>query len=451
MKKVFLLLIITLLGEGVWAQDTKKITVSPDLHFRTFWMSTTYPDDFRDDYALGASLNIGGKLVYEGFQLHAGYRVFGNLVSSDIWERDPESGRFNRYETGLFDLLNPGDDFFGKLEILNVSYKTDKWGVQIGRFGINTSWINPQDGRLSPTGVEGGNVWFAPNSAWRISAWFINRMSVRGTSQWLGIGESIGVYPKGRDEFGNPSAYFGNTDSDFISIFEISRTTEKLGKVHFNQTLTQNIFNTITLDWQKSWEVKEGAILTGGIQAGFQHGIGTGGAERDDLRYKNPKDANGYLSLMVSHKRKGWTNKMAFTYLDGNGRWLSPREWGKDPWFTFIPRERNEGFESVLAGVYSTEYSFPDSPFSIYAMIGLHRLPDINDAMANKYNFPSYRQLNFGAKYQPFKSKRSGIHLLVMNKEALGNDDLTSGQRYNKVEMWHVNVMINYYLTSFKP
>ncbi len=433
------------------AQDNPKILFKPHIHFRTFWMNTTYGGDFKDDYALGTSLNLGGKANYKGFEFHAGYRIFGNVTSSNIWDPDPATGQMNRYETGLFDLLNPGDDFFGKLELFSLKYENDKWGAQVGRFGINTPWINPQDGRLSPTGIEGLSFWVNPES-WKIQAWWINRMSLRGTSRWLHIGNSIGVYPKGRDILGMPSEYPGNTSSDYIFILHVTKDFESGNKLEIDQTLVQNVFNTFTINWDNSWDgPKEGAKWISTLQTGFQHGIGQGGNKLPGFRYKSPSDRNAYISGSFGLRNSSWTHKIGLTYLGGDGRWLSPREWGRDPWTTFIPRERNEGFESVFASTWYSQYSFKNFPLSVYGHFGIHILPDIDDAAANKYNFPSYRQINLGLRYNPETFGRLNFHLIAMNKEALSNDPLKGNQRYNKVGLWHVNLMINYYLNHFKP
>jgi len=103
-------------------QSEKKLEFSPGVHLRMFWMSTNYSSDFKYDYALGTSLNLGTKLTYaKKLQLMVGYRFFGNLWSSDLSALDPLSQNGNRYEVGLFDLLNKEDRFFGKLENLSLS------------------------------------------------------------------------------------------------------------------------------------------------------------------------------------------------------------------------------------------------------------------------------------------------------------------------------------------
>ena len=446
MRLFWFSLFLILPSLGFSQESEKAIKILPDVHFRSFWMSTSYPSDFRDDYALGATLNLGAKIHYrEHLKFQIGYRSFANMVSSEISASDPFSGQLNRYETGLFDLLNPQDRFFGKLETLSIEYTKSKWGVKLGRMGINTDWINAQDGRLSPTAVEGVQFWLAPSSSWKINLHGLTRMSIRGSSSWADIGENVGIYPVGRTVAGKPAQYFGNTVSDWIGIWEIDHRTNVMD-LHFSQTLVHNISSTYWGRLEKNLPIREKEKILLGFQTGFQHGIGSGGNEDPVFQYKDPKDQNWAVSGRVGYSNSRWITHLNYTKVGGKGRWLSPREWGKDAWYTFIPRERNEGFEKVDAIVGYLEYKFPKNKIDLYAHLGFHYLSDLDDVAGNKYAFPSYRQLNIGAKYKPAKIKNLDFHLLLMNKESLEKWSLSPNQRYNKVEMVHVNVIVNWRL-----
>lgn len=430
---------------GLAQNEEKKISVNPDFHFRTFWMNTHYPgQDLKEDYALGMSIYLGGVLKYdEKWKLQLGYRTFANVASSAIGEPDPETGQPNRYETGLFDLLDTGDKFFGKLETFSIEYATGKIGVKVGRMEINSDWINAQDGRLSPTAVEGINAWFAPDSVWKFSVWGITKMSIRGSSEWLSVGETVGIYPVGRAISGKPAQYFGNTDSDWLGIWEVDRKLGKDAKIHFSNTIADNLFSTYWAGFEKNRRVESG-IFTFGLQGGFQHGLGQGGNAVEDLKYKNPEDRNYAVSGRLGWKNRKWTTHLNYAHVGGKGRWLNPREWGKDAWYTFVPRERNEGFEAVDAVVAYIEYGFGQTPISIYSHLGFHWLADTNNAAANKYNFPSYRQVNGGLKYRPSKLRNLDFHFLIVSKGPLGRTELTPNQVYNKVEMLHFNGIVNW-------
>ena len=425
--------------------EEKKIDIRPEVHFRTFWMNTTYSDSkFKSDYALGMSLNLGAKINYtKHWSLQLGYRTFANVMSSDIWAQDPLTGQVNRYETGLFDLLDTRDRFFGRLETLSLSYSKDQFGVQAGRMGINTDWVNAQDGRLSPTAVEGVHAWFAPSKRWKIGIWAIGRMSIRGSSEWLGMGETVGIYPQGRTVLGKPGNYLGKTESDWLSIIEADAQLRNGGKLHFSHSLAQNLFSTTWGSFEKNKKIETSTIIFG-VQSGLQYTVGDGGNSDLNLAYKEPGDLNYALSGRIGWRNERWITHLNYTHIGGKGRWLSPREWGKDAWYTFIPRERNEGFESVDAMVGYVEYRFEKVPIQVYAHGGVHWLSEVTNAAANKYNFPSYRQMNIGLKLQPKRVKNLDFHLILVSKEPLSSEKLTPNQIYNKVELLHFNGILNW-------
>lgn len=423
----------------------KKFEVAPDIHFRMFWMSTAYPGDYKDDYALGSSLSLGTKLNYaKNLEFRVGYRVFANLWSSSLTALDPVSGGSNRYEVGLFDLLNEDDRFFGKLENLSIGYSTTNWGARLGRMAIATDWINAQDGRLSPTGIEGVNVWLSTVTKWKLSVWGIGKMSVRGTSEWLSLGESIGVFPVGRNPDGEASQYAGKTESDWIGVLEIEKEWEGVSFAMSN-TLVQNISNTVWAKSERKWKnEKAGITWLWGVQGGFQSGLGNGGNENPIFQYKNPNDRNWAVSTRLGFKTSDWNVNLNYTKSGGKGLWLSPREWGKDAWYTFIPRERNEGFSSLDALTGFAEYSIPNTTVKPFVHFGFHWLPALESPSENKYNMPSYRQINLGVKYSPKAISKLDFQLLLMNKESLVNQDLKANQEYNKVRMIHVNGILNW-------
>lgn len=436
----------------VHAQNTeekKKVVIEPVLSFRSFWMNTTYPNhDFRNDYALGLTSILGGKLtVLKKWQLQSGYRVFANALSSDFWLPDPVTGQANRYESGLFNLLDPKDRFFGRLELLSLGYSQSRFGVKVGKMGIQSDWVNAQDGRLSPTVVEGVQVWYAPNDIWKVHAWGITRMNVRGSKDWLMVGETLGLFPQGRRISGNPATYFRNTSSSWLGIWELEGKMDEGKTIRFSQTYAANLFSTYWATFEKTSKKLQGT-WTIGIQGGLQHGLGEGGNLLPELQYKNPRDLNFAISSKINLKKGPWEAQLSATQVGGKGRWLSPREWGKDAWYTFIPRERNEGFETVTAMVGFASYRMVDFPLNLYTYGGIHILPSVQNSEANKYNFPSYRQHNLGLNYTPKKIKNLDFHLILMIKEPLSSKKLIPIQQYNKVDLWHFNALINWKLVQ---
>ena len=448
----FFIILLALHSHLVHAQVTeaeKKVVFEPELSFRSFWMNTSYTNEaFRGDHALGLTSLVGGKLIVsKKWEFQAGYRIFANALSSDFWVPDPVTGQSNRYESGLFNLLDPQDRFFGRLELLSLSFSQPKFGFKVGKMGIQTDWVNAQDGRLSPTVVEGVHAWFVPTTNWKLSGWAISRMNVRGSKDWLLVEETIGLFPQGRSPFGRPAAYLGNTKSPWLGIWELEGKMKGGKSLRFSHTYAANLFATYWATFEKTSKNTLGTWASG-IQSGMQHGLGDGGNSDSQKQYKNPSELNFAVSAKLNWKKGPWETQLSATQVGGKGRWLSPREWGKDAWYTFIPRERNEGFETVTAAVGYVSYRLVEIGMQVYTYAGIHILPDPLDAAANKYNFPSYRQHNFGLRYVPKKLKNLDFHLILVVKEPLTNQNLSAVQQYNKVDLLHFNGIINWKLAK---
>lgn len=453
MKILILFFISTLFPLSGFAQETDtlrsktKNPVQGTLGFRSYWMSTSYWEDFKGDFALGQSaflrLNTN---EYKGFSLQGRYAVFGNVWSSDLTAKEPTTGNFNRYEVGLFDVNNPSDRLFGKVEELQIRYHSAKFDVVAGRMNINTPFINTQDGRLSPTFMEGVRLDFEPDKKNRFSAQVIGRMSPRSTSEWFNIGETVGIYPEGQSEFGGPSNYKGNTDSKFIAVTDWQHRTESAIQVQVNHTYVANISSTVFSQALKDWQLANGNnTFVTGLQFIVQNGVGEGGNPELDKRFKNPADLNFILGGRVGIKSKKSVWLLNYTRIDGKGRFLHPREWGKDPFFTFIPRERNEGFERVDAVTTYFQRNILEKGLQFYGFAGLHFLPDPSDIESNKFAFPSYAQANLGGRYSP-KGWGKGIdfHMILMSKLNIKSGELKPKWIYNRVNMVHVNFIVNY-------
>jgi hypothetical protein len=437
---------VTIAQETDPVNKKAKIPISGEIGLRSFWMSTSYWEDFKGDFALGQSAYIQMKTAsYKGFSFEGRYTVFGNIWSSDLLARDPVTQNFNRYEVGLFDVLDPADRFFGKIEALQIRYNSEKFQAVLGRMDINTPFINPQDGRLSPTFVEGLRLNFQPDQKNSFSADIIGRMSPRSTSGWFDIGETIGIYPVGQSEMGQPSNYQDNTFSDYFTVLDWQHRFDHGLQLQVNHTYVDNISSTYLTQLMKDWDVpgKKNKLVTG-LQATLQHGIGEGGNPEPEKRFKNPDDINMVISGRLGIKNSKSLLFFNYTRIDGRGRFLNPREWGRDPFFTFIPRERNEGYNQVDAFTTYYQRNIPEKGLQLYGFAGLHFLPDPSDAELNKYAFPSYAQANLGSRYSPKWGNGLDFHFILMSKINLKSGDMRPQWIYNKVNMVHVNLMVNY-------
>ena len=123
-----------------------------------------------------------------------------------------------------------------------------------------------------------------------------------------------------------------------------------------------------------------------------------------------------------------------------------PREWGREPFFTFMPRERNEGFGDVHAIMGKVNYNIPKIRIKTSLSGGYYKLPDVKNYRLNKYGVPSYTQVNADVRYA-FNKVLKGLEaqLLVVGKLNSGETYNNKKFEFNKVNMVLYNFVLNYH------
>ena len=134
-----------------------------------------------------------------------------------------------------------------------------------------------------------------------------------------------------------------------------------------------------------------------------------------------------------------------YTHITGDDRYLMPREWGKEPFYTFIPRERNEGLGNLHAVVLRSGLNLMNSKFKTGLAYGYYQLPDVKEYRLNKYGMPSYHQLNLDASYA-FSNFLRGLEVkaIVAYKLNAGNTYNNLKYVYNKVNMVNLNLILDF-------
>ena len=123
-----------------------------------------------------------------------------------------------------------------------------------------------------------------------------------------------------------------------------------------------------------------------------------------------------------------------------------PREWGRDPFFTFLPRERNDGLGDVSAIVGKANYTISKTRIKISMGVGYYQLPDVKNYTLNKYGLPSYTQINLDIRYT-FGKVLQGLEaqFLMAGKSKIGETYNNSKFVINKVNMEQYNFVLNYH------
>ncbi len=417
-------------------------------HFRYFFMATDNASPYRDYYAHA----IGGGIKYEtapfhGFRLGvSGFFAF-NIGSSNLSDPDPLTGQMNRYEIGLFDIEDPANrNDIDRLEELYLQYEKKKTSIRLGRQLLNTPFINLQDGRMRPTEVSG--VWAETNmgSSTRIQAGFLYKVSPRSTVNWYDIGSSIGVYPTGVNPNGQRSGYAGEIESKGIVLAGVNHKWPGGTELKIWNQFVENVFNTtlVQADWKTKAKVNSRWLA--GLQFIQQNAIKSGGNADPTHTYYEPRGSARTFGARVGLESNRWETNLNYNRITSAGRYLMPREWGREPFFTFMPRERNEGLGDVHALVLRVGYKIPAQRIKLAAAAGYFNLPDVKNYALNKYGVPSYAQINLDLRYE-FGGWIHGLdaQLLAVYKARTGPAYGEGKYIINKVDMLLWNLVFNFH------
>lgn len=418
-----------------------------EAHTRTFFMSTINDGSLKDDYALASGAGIGllTKPIY-GFQVGlSGFFIY-NLMSSPIHLVDSLTLSPNRYEVGLFDVENPGNkNDLDRLEELYLKYNFSNSAITVGKININTPFLNPQDGRMRPTIEEG--VWLNINESKKIgfNGGWIWEISPRSTVQWFSLEKSMGINPSGVNTDGTKSNYFENISSSGMAIANVYfKPNDKL-KINIWNGMLDNIMNTAIIEINTNQSLNERLKLYQGIMYIHQDAINNGGNSNQKKTYINQGAQSNVISAQVGLKNKKTNTSINYTHITGDGRYLMPREWGKEPFYTFMPRERNEGFGNVHAFMVKSSINAFSNKFKTGIGYGYYNLPDVKNYRLNKYGMPSYHQINYDAAYT-FDKFLKGLEMKILVAYKLKEGETYNNFKYiyNKVNMINFNFILDF-------
>jgi hypothetical protein len=459
---ITIFLLLTLDFSFAFSQDQKTINQQTDTislgeklvsqgkfhaHIRSYFMATDNEKSLTDYYANALGAGIGYESpVLHNFQIGlTGFFIF-NVGSSDLTEPDPIAKSGSRYEVGLFDLTNPGNKYdLDRLEDLYVRYKYRQSKIELGRFELNTPFINRQDGRMRGTIEEG--VWIEWNE-WKnvkLEGGWIRRISPRSTVKWYDVADSYGVYPSGVNEDGTKSAYAGFTKSTGVGLLGITLKPIANLKIQLWNQFAENVFNTSLGRLDYSLPVSGLMKLNFGFMFIHQETLGNGGNPNPVHSYFGKNNFSNVYSGKIGLQSKKTEGAFNYTHISNEGRFLMPREWGREPFYTFIPRERSEGFAGVNAWNISLGYIMMGGRLKSGLTYGWIKLPATTNFKQNKYGLPSYHYMNFSLHYSfDHYFKGLSLQLLVVYKKQMDSIDLAPKYTFNKVNMTHFNWVVDY-------
>jgi len=418
-------------------------------HFRNFFMTTINREEYPDYYAWAMGGGIGYySPIIKGFQLGLSGFVVYNVASSPLSPSPPFS---SRYEIGLFDITNPDNRaIMNRLEDLYIRYyftKTSKSFLQVGKFHLKTPMINVQDGRMQPNLQEG--FWGEWNELKkiRIKGGWIWQTSPRSTIQWFDVGQSL-VYPNGRAVDGTKADYSSYTKSNFIAIGNITWKPVKYIEYQSWNYFVDKLFNMSLqkIEFKKPMGIQTVAV---GIQYTWQKSMFNDTLSINQqyiARNEQSHTFSGRISVRNEKKSGEWN--VNYTRITSHSRFLFPREWGIEPFYTFMQRERIEGAGDVHAAtIQHIRNTDERKSWEFSGAAGMYWMPSVNDARLNKYAMPSYYQLNARSRYR-FQGSLDGLSLELLYVYKGSVSDIPQELPiyfHNKVAMHHVSLVIDYF------
>lgn len=430
-------------------------------HFRHFFMATDNSASLTDYYAnaFGAALRFE-TAQFHGLQMTLGGSFVENLGSSDLSTRDAMTNAANRYEIGLFNMEDPSSGTgINRLEEFNLKYNWRTSFIEAGKILVNTPMINLQDGRMRPTLSEG--VWVQWNEArrLRLEGGFLYGFSPRGTTGWYRGARSIGAYPAGLNPDGSKSGYKGNLKSHGVGVVGMvaqpaSGIELKLWNYYvsqiINSVLVQADFNN-SVSRHSSGDSSASSSrpidgFYGGIQFIRQDALAYGGNPDQSKTYTPQNSKAMTFGAQAGWKNTTWDFSINYNRITSRDRYLFPREWGRDPFYTFMPRERNDGLADVHSGVLRAQWKKEKYGIRSGLAAGYFNLSDVRDFAMNKYGMPSYYQINLDIGYAS-KGLLKGMETQLLIVSKIKNGETYGEMRYviHKVNMVLYNLVINYH------
>lgn len=416
-----------------------------EFHLRSYFMATINQGDLMNYSTWGTGAGLGYfSPRWKGFGVgFSGFFVFRHY-ENNVTQLDPTTGAANRYEATLFDShhLNNYKDM-DRLEEFFLSFQSKEWSVWLGRHKFESPLLNESDNRMRPNLFSGLSSEYSPGN-WKFTgAWFTHVIS-RGSLEWLPVEESVGFYSTGRNPLGVNENYQYHLTSKGIAIVGMEYKEKNWDWSSWNY-LGEGMLAISFMEAKGKKTLESGHKLVIGAQGFYQSALGNGGNSDPIKTYILPNESTFGAGFKLGID---WPHaKLSLNYLgiSDHGRFLFPREWGREKFFVSQQRERFEGMGGVNAVTMGLNRTFIHDQLMVSMTLGYVQTPDLNFLRLNKYGLPDYTHLTGLVDYK-FQGYFEGLDLqfLVAAKKENNQGFLSPEYLINKVEMSNFNLILDY-------
>jgi hypothetical protein len=416
-----------------------------EFHLRSFYMHTENQEGLLDYSTWGTGAGLGyfsprWKGLGVGF---SGFFVFRHF-ENNLTIADPATGLNNRYELTLFDVHHPENHHdMDRLEEFFLSYEKEKFSAWFGRHHFESPLLNASDNRMRPNLFSGLTVDYQPGKLRLTGAWFTHMIS-RGSLEWLTVEESVGFYSTGRNPTGSEEDYHHHLESKGIGVFGIEYQTEELQLKSWTY-LAEGIFATSFAEATGSMPLGKNTRLSYGIQGFYQSAVGDGGNPDPGKAYTLPDEHTFGTGLRGGIRFSHSGISLNYLGISDSGRFLFPREWGREKFFVSLQRERLEGMGGVHALGVLYDHTFIHDKLRLSLGAGHVQTPDLENVDLNKYGLPDYYHFTGVIDYRVegfFKGL--DVQLIAAHKNQGKDREVPLEYVINRVDMTNYSLILDY-------
>jgi len=400
-------------------------------HGRIFTLSTFNMDGLKDFTSTAFGARIGYiSTSYQGLSFEFSYDYVTEIYSSSLFSESNDSLGKSKWELELYDIETPQKRFgIGRLGKAFVQYENPKFQLRLGRQDLNTPLLNKRDGRLMSFQFGGAYGSWKLTKCLNMNFGWVQSVGIRSVGTWYSFNDAIGKVGKGRTSQGAKGNYQGLTGSNGIGIISLQYKGQNSAIELWNFHL-DNINTTYWLEGHKGFENLElglQVVAQGPVKdASSDYLQGNGDSRLAGAQVKYSIDDNKNISL-------------SGTLIDKHGKFLFPRELGREKLFTSMPRHWLEGLAKTKA------YTLKWNSMKKYSKnaIGLSYVdaPEQEDFPNNKYLISDHIHLNIQQRWYPkqFKDKLVLELLYVFRKNLVAS--YSPAVTFNKTNYNQVNLI----------
>lgn len=410
-------------------------------HIRNFFMATINQGNLKDYYtnASGGAIGIITK-PYKGFQFGIRGIFTYQTFSADLNEADPITGKASQWEHQLYDITDRHNfNDLDRLEELYLKYRLSNGFLSIGKIPLEDDpMINQSDGRMKPFAYSGINLNWNFDTGKSITISWLNKVSPRSTVEWYQIGDAIGISNNGLSANLEPANYHHTINSEGVGVINY-RMKQKNFDIQLHNWFIHQLHNTSMLSIEYQYK-KVFLGMQYARQFQLQNNLS---ASRSEELYIRPNENGSVLSTKVQHQSKKQLIRLAYSHAFSNGRFLFPRELGRDQFYTSIPRSRIEGFGNVNVITFAHQYQIKKESLSTLLECSRIYGADYNQPELNKYGLDEYYQINSGLHLE-FKNFLEGMEMdvLYVYRKDINRDEAI--ELFNRSNFHQINFITNY-------